>query len=119
MIEGRCRSSLSSKALKSLGISREIVRKKLQCDVTPKFEIFGLIDYPHPTAAQFPQHAVTRKGLAYELGAKRHEREYYGPRTPKAIGKGSRRSLGPGLSLAAILCLRLAPRAMIGALLLR
>jgi hypothetical protein len=51
MIQGGSRSRLAAKALESLRIVSQFLRKKLQGDVAAKLEVFGLVHHAHATAA--------------------------------------------------------------------
>jgi hypothetical protein len=42
----------------------QFLRKKLQCNMSAKIRILGLVNHTHPSAAEFFEDAVVRDGLA-------------------------------------------------------
>jgi hypothetical protein len=47
-----------------LGITRHFIGQELEGDEAAKFRVFGLVDDPHPSAAELLNDAVMRNSLA-------------------------------------------------------
>ena len=66
MIQGRGRLSFALKAFEGLRVSGHVVGQELQRDETAEFDILGLVDHAHTTAAEFFDDAVMGDGFADE-----------------------------------------------------
>jgi hypothetical protein len=64
MVERGCRLGLALEASKGLGIIGNLVGQELKRDEALQFDIFGLVNQPHPTAAEFFDDAIMRNNLA-------------------------------------------------------
>src|SRR3984885_5255660 len=64
MIECRRRSRLSAEAFQSLRIAGQVLGQELQCNKAAKLSVFGLVNPPHPAAAQLSHDAVMGYGAA-------------------------------------------------------
>ena len=64
MVQQRSRPCFPLEALQRLGIAGQIFRNKLQRNVPPQLEIFGLVNHTHATAPELAQDAIVGDCLA-------------------------------------------------------
>src|ERR1700731_1812086 len=64
MIQSRRGTSFPAEAFERLRVSGNIFRQELQGDEATKLGVLGLVNHPHPPAAQLLDDAVVRDGLA-------------------------------------------------------
>src|ERR1700674_262249 len=63
MVESRCGLGFTLKTGKSLGVFGYFIGQEFQGNEAVQPRVFGLVDYPHPTTAEFLDDAVVRNGL--------------------------------------------------------
>src|SRR5215470_394564 len=66
MIQGGCGLRFALEPLQGDRISGQLFREELQCYLAAQFEIFGLIDHAHATAADDFQDSIMRDPLSYQ-----------------------------------------------------
>ena len=64
MVQSRCGAGFPLKALHGWGITRKLFRQELQRNAASEFDVLGLVNHAHASAAQDFQHAVMRNPLA-------------------------------------------------------
>ena len=64
MIQRGSRLRFALEAAERLGIAGDFVGQELEGDETAQPRVFGLVDHTHPAAAELPDNAVVRDGLA-------------------------------------------------------
>src|SRR6202034_20464 len=64
MVQRGGSAGFASEAFQRLRVVGNIIRQEFQSDKTAEFEILGLINHNHPTAAELLDDAVVRDGLA-------------------------------------------------------
>src|SRR5450755_239344 len=82
MVEGRSSFSFSLETSQCLGVSGDVIGKKLQGDKPVQGYILGLVHYAHPTTAQLLDDAVVRNGLT------NHAQGCYGGNMRKSMKAG-------------------------------
>src|SRR4029077_20349402 len=79
MVQGGGGAGFALKALQRLRVGSNIWRKYFEGDEASEFDVFGLVDDAHATAAEFVDDAVVGDGLANHAGSRPELRWYGGP----------------------------------------
>src|ERR1700745_3292633 len=79
VIEGRGGPSFSLETFQCLWIGGYVGGQEFEGDGASEFDVFGLIDDAHATAAEFVDDAVVGDGLANHAGSRPELRWYGGP----------------------------------------
>jgi hypothetical protein len=71
VVQRGCRAGLLSEALQCVGIARQFLGENLQRDVALQLQVLGLVNHPHPAAAEDLQDSVVGHFFAGEVARDR------------------------------------------------
>src|SRR5215475_4572806 len=72
MVQSRSSAGFTAESLKGLGVSRQLIRKKLEGNIAAKFCIFNFVNHTHAATAKLVDNAVVRDRLSDERVGIRH-----------------------------------------------
>src|SRR5215469_186371 len=78
MVQSGSSTGFTSESLEGLGVSRQLIRKKLEGNIAAKFCIFSFVNHTHTATAEFFKDAVVGNGLPDEQVRARHVADILG-----------------------------------------
>jgi hypothetical protein len=64
VIDCGCRARFLLESFYGYRVARDLIGKKLECDLATKLQVFGAVDHTHAASAQFLPDTIVGNGLA-------------------------------------------------------